>query len=78
MTKIIAVLAFIAAAAIAGGVWYWASHLPAYAVTLAQQIDHHFLVAAYTIAWVVQLSYLTWLGLKWCDQKKIAERQGGK
>jgi hypothetical protein len=78
MTKIIAALAFIAAAAIAGGAWYWASHLPAYAVTLAQQIDHHFLVAAYTIAWVVQLSYLTWLGLKWCNQKKMAERLGGK
>jgi threonine/homoserine/homoserine lactone efflux protein len=37
-------------------------------------IDHHFTVAAYTAAWVIQLGYLTWLGLKWRAQKREAKR----
>ena len=37
-------------------------------------LDHQFRVAAYIITWVIQLSYLTWLGLKWRSQKREAER----
>jgi len=39
-------------------------------------LDHQFLVAAYTITWVVQLGYLCWLGLKWRAQKRDAARNG--
>jgi len=37
-------------------------------------LDHQFTVAAYTITWVVQLSYVAWLGLKWRAQKREAAR----
>jgi threonine/homoserine/homoserine lactone efflux protein len=37
-------------------------------------LDHEFVVAAYTITWVIQLGYLAWLGLKWRAQKRDAER----
>jgi hypothetical protein len=37
-------------------------------------LDHQFTVAAYTVAWVVQLSYLAFLGLKWRSLKRTAER----
>jgi hypothetical protein len=37
-------------------------------------LDHQFLVAAYTITWVLQLGYLGWIGLRWRAQKqKIAD-----
>jgi hypothetical protein len=39
-------------------------------------LDHQFRVAAYIITWVIQLSYLAWLGLKWRAQKRDAERIG--
>ncbi|MFZ0744794.1 MAG: hypothetical protein WAM85_10330 [Terracidiphilus sp.] len=38
-------------------------------------IDHEFVVAAYTVTWVLQLGYLAWLGLKWRAEKRIAERR---
>jgi threonine/homoserine/homoserine lactone efflux protein len=38
----------------------------------AAQIDHQFVVAAYTIAWVLQLGYLAWLGIKWRAEKRNA------
>jgi hypothetical protein len=38
------------------------------------QIDHHFVLAAYTITGVLQLGYLAWVGLKWRAEKKAAER----
>ena len=41
----------------------------------AAQIDHQFVVAAYTITWVLQLGYLAWVGLKWRAEKKAAERR---
>ena len=28
-------------------------------------LDHQFVIAAYTVTWVLQLGYLAWLGLKW-------------
>ena len=37
-------------------------------------LDHQFVVAAYTITWVIQLGYLAFLGLKWRREKDIAER----
>jgi hypothetical protein len=37
-------------------------------------LDHQFVVAAYTITWVVQLGYLAWLALKWRAQKRAATR----
>ena len=36
-------------------------------------LDHQFVVAAYTITWVVQLSYLAFLGLKWRAEKRNAK-----
>lgn len=73
MTRLILPLAVLVAAALFGGAYFWATHPPAYAVDLAQVIDHHFVVAAYTVTWVIQLSYVTWLALKWRSQKR-AER----
>ena len=74
MTRFILPLAVLVAAALFGGAYFWATHPPAYAVSAAQIIDHHFVVAAYTITWAVQLSYLTFLGLKWRSQKRAEER----
>jgi hypothetical protein len=37
-------------------------------------LDHQFRVAAYIITWVVQLGYLTLLGLRWRAQKREAVR----
>jgi threonine/homoserine/homoserine lactone efflux protein len=37
-------------------------------------LDHQFVVAAYTITWVVQLGYLAWLAFKWRAQKRAATR----
>ena len=33
-------------------------------------LDHQFLVAAYTITWVLQLGYLAWLAFKWRAQRR--------
>lgn len=74
MSKAIIPLAIVVAAALFGGAYFWATHPPAYAVGVAQIIDHHFVVAAYTVTWFVQLSYLVWLGLKWRGQKRAEER----
>jgi threonine/homoserine/homoserine lactone efflux protein len=38
-------------------------------------LDHQFVVAAYTVTWVIQLAYLAWLGLKWRNEKRNAERK---
>ena len=74
MSRFIVPLAVLAAAALFGGAYFWATHPPAYALSIGQIIDHHFVVAAYTVAWVVQLSYLTSLGLRWRSQKRAADR----
>jgi len=37
-------------------------------------LDHDFVVAAYTVTWVIQLGYLAWLGLKWRAQKRDEAR----
>ncbi len=33
-------------------------------------LDHQFVVAAYTVTWVIQLSYLAYLSLKWRAEKR--------
>ena len=38
-------------------------------------LDHQFVVAAYTVTWVIQLGYLACLGLKWRSEKRNAERK---
>jgi len=40
-------------------------------------LDHEFVVAAYTITWVIQLGYVAWLGLKWRAQRREAKRLHG-
>jgi hypothetical protein len=39
-------------------------------------LDHQFVIAAYTVTWVIQLSYVTWLAFKWRAQKRAAGRSG--
>ena len=41
----------------------------------AALIDHEYVVAAYTVTWLLQLGYLAWLGLKWRAEKRAAERR---
>lgn len=38
-------------------------------------LDHQFVVAAYTVTWVLQLGYLAWLGLKWRAEKRVEARR---
>ncbi|MGO9435383.1 MAG: hypothetical protein ACLPH3_15060 [Terracidiphilus sp.] len=38
-------------------------------------LDHRFVIAAYTVTWVLQLGYLAWLGFKWRAEKRNAERR---
>jgi threonine/homoserine/homoserine lactone efflux protein len=38
-------------------------------------LDHEFLIAAYVVTWVIQLSYLAWLGLKWRAETRAARRR---
>jgi len=40
----------------------------------AALLDHQYRVAAYVVTWVIQLSYVAWLGLKWRAQKRQVER----
>jgi hypothetical protein len=37
-------------------------------------LDHQFLVAAYTITWVLQLGYLAYVGLRWQAERKKDKR----
>jgi hypothetical protein len=37
-------------------------------------LDHQFRVAAYVVTWVIQLSYLAWLGYRWRAQKSKSRR----
>lgn len=37
-------------------------------------LDHQFVVAAYTVTWVIQLGYVVWLVFKWRAQKRAAAR----
>jgi threonine/homoserine/homoserine lactone efflux protein len=37
-------------------------------------LDHEFVIAAYTVTWVIQLGYLAWLGFKWRAQKRESTR----
>jgi len=35
-------------------------------------LDHQFVVAAYTITWVLQLGYLAFLAMKWRGERRKA------
>jgi len=37
-------------------------------------LDHQFVIAAYTVTWVIQLGYLAFLAFKWRAQKRTAAR----
>ena len=37
-------------------------------------LDHRFTVAAYAATWIIQLSYLIWMGVRWRAQKREAAR----
>jgi threonine/homoserine/homoserine lactone efflux protein len=39
-------------------------------------LDHKFVIAAYTVTWILQLGYLTWIGLRWRAEKRNADRRG--
>jgi hypothetical protein len=41
----------------------------------AAQLDHEFLIAAYIITWVIQLSYLAFLAYRWRSESKSAARR---
>ncbi|MGH9599648.1 MAG: hypothetical protein ACRD27_07265 [Terracidiphilus sp.] len=73
MKKSAIILLLVLACGLFGWGWYWGAH-PAPGLDLAQRIDHKFVVAAYAVAWTVQLGYLIWLGLKWQAQKRYAAR----
>jgi len=38
-------------------------------------LDHQFVTAAYIVTWTIQLGYLAWLGWKWRNEKRNAERR---
>lgn len=75
MSRFIVPLAVLVAAALLGGAYFWATHPPAYVLSAAELIDHHFVVAAFTAAWVIQLTYLTSIALRWRNLKR-AEGMG--
>jgi hypothetical protein len=41
-------------------------------------LDHQFLIAAYVATWVIQLSYLAFLGVRWRAEKRTARERAGK
>ena len=40
-------------------------------------LDHQFVVAAYTVTWVIQLGYLAFLTLKWRAEKRKERSNSG-
>jgi threonine/homoserine/homoserine lactone efflux protein len=41
-------------------------------------LDHQFVIAAYTVTWVLQLAYLAYLGAKWRAEKRKAGSGPGR
>jgi hypothetical protein len=41
----------------------------------AAVLNHQFLIAAYTLTWILQLGYLAWVAIKWRAEKRDAERR---
>jgi hypothetical protein len=39
-------------------------------------LDHQFVIAAYTVTWVIQLGYLAFLGMKWRTERRKARSAG--
>jgi len=40
-------------------------------------LDHQFVVAAYTVTWIIQLGYLAFLTLKWRAEKRKESSNSG-
>ncbi len=40
-------------------------------------LDHQFVVAAYTVTWVIQLGYVAWLAMKWRAERRKARSNFG-
>lgn len=40
-------------------------------------LDHQFVVAAYTVTWVIQLGYLAFLAMKWRAEKRKERANSG-
>lgn len=41
-------------------------------------LDHQFTVAAYALTWIIQLSYVAWLAVKWrADKRKAGSKTRG-
>jgi hypothetical protein len=38
-------------------------------------LDHQFVMAAYTVTWVIQLGYLAFMALRWRSELRAAERR---
>ncbi len=38
-------------------------------------LDHEFVIAAYTVTWVIQLGYLVWLGFRWRAENRNSDRK---
>lgn len=38
-------------------------------------LDHQFVATAYTVTWIIQLTYLAWLGFRWRRERRSAERR---
>jgi hypothetical protein len=41
-------------------------------------LDHQFVVAAYTVTWVIQLGYLAYVAMKWRAEKRKASLESRK
>ena len=66
-------LVFLLATVLATVAYFWGSHGLAQ-MPIDAQLNHKFLVAAYTDAWAIQLGYALSLLVKWQKQKRAAER----
>ena len=73
MKKLILSFVFVIAALVAGWAYYQAVRVGA-TMGPDQRIDNQFVVAAYVVTWVVQLTYLGWLAVKWGAQKRESAR----
>ena len=47
-------------------------------MTPREVLDHQFLVAAYSVTWILQGGYLLHLGLRWMRQSRILAKASKK
>jgi hypothetical protein len=38
-------------------------------------LDHQFVVAAYSVTWLLQLGYVAWLGMKWRAERRASNQK---